>query len=329
MKIAFFDAREKEQELMQNSFTGHELVFCKYKISPQTIHLADGADIVSIFTGSEIRKDTIDLLPNLKLIATRSTGFDHIDIKYAGEKGILVCNVPSYGTRTVAEFAFALILALSRNVGLGGLRMKSGNYEIDGMCGFDLHDKTLGVIGTGKIGKNSILIGKGFNMKILGVDLYPDTAFAEENDFSYVPLDVLLSNSDVITIHAPYNETTHHLINKENISLIKKSAILVNTARGEIIETSALLNALKSGKIAGAGLDVLEGERKMKQSNNDGLSQQDLEIIAQNEELIALHNVIATPHVAFFTSEAEADICKVNVENINNFITGSPQNLVK
>ena len=166
-------------------------------------------------------------------------------------------------------------------------------------------------------------------MKILGVDLYPDTTFAEEQMFEYVPLSVLLSNSDVVTIHAPYNETTHHLLNKENISLMKKSAILINTARGEIIETAALLDALKTGKIAGAGLDVFEKERKMKQKTNDGLSPEDLEIISQNKEIISLPNVIATPHVAFFTNEAEEDICKVTVENINKFISGSPQNLVK
>ena len=172
--------------------------------------------------------------------------------------------------------------------------MREGIYNFDEMSGFDLHDKTLGVVGTGKIGKNSMLIGKGFNMKILGFDLYPDQNFAKENNIEYVTLNDLLSKSDVITIHAPYNETTHHLINKENISLMKKSAILINTARGDIVETHALFEALKSGKIAGAGLDVFERERKMKQGSIDGLDLLDLQIIEQNKELIAMENVIAT-----------------------------------
>jgi D-lactate dehydrogenase len=329
MKIAFFDVRDSEQDLMKNLFPGHEVIFSVGKITSQSVVTVQDADIVSIFTGSEIRKDVIDMMPNLKLIATRSTGFDNVDVKYANDKGIFTCNVPAYGTRTVAEFAFALILELSRKVSVGDDKMKKGDYTFDGMRGFDLDGKTLGVMGTGKIGKNSILIGKGFNMKIIATDLYPDTTFAEEQGFAYAPLDVLLSNSDVITIHAPYNETTHHLINKENISLMKKSAIIVNTARGEIIETGALLDALTSGKIAGAGVDVYEKERKLKQKNTEEFSKEDEEVFNQNKKLIGLHNVVATPHVAFFTNEAEGDICRVTVENINNFIAGKMQNIVK
>ena len=206
--------------------------------------------------------------------------------------------------------------------------MKNGTFDFVGMCGFDLHDKTLGVVGTGKIGKNAILIGKGFNMKIVGFDAYPDASFAKEQNFEYVTLPDLLAKSDIVTIHAPYNETTHHLINKENISLMKKTAILINTARGDIVETAALFDALQSGKIAGAGLDVFERERKMKQGNTDGLDQLDMEIILKNKEIIAMPNVVATPHAAFYTNEAEEDICKVAVEDINKFIAGSPQNII-
>ena len=320
MKIVFFEVRPKEEESMKDHFDGHEVSFCNDTLHAGTAYLADGADIISVFVNSEIKKDIVDKLPHLKLITTRSTGFDNIDVAYAEEKGIIVCNVPAYGSRTVAEFAFALILSLSRKIQESASRMKSGSFDMNGLCGFDLFEKTLGVIGTGKIGKNAILIGKGFGMKIVAYDLYPDTVFAAEHGIAYVELSQLLSTSDVVTIHAPYNNTTHHLVNQSNISLMKKTAIIVNTARGEIIETDAILNALKNGAIAGAGLDVFEKERIMKQKANTSVSMEDQEAMRKGRELIMLPNLIATPHVAFFSKEAEAVICDVTVSNIINFI---------
>lgn len=323
MKIIFFEAREREQAVISELLAGNDLVFYKEKLTSENVEKAKDAEILSVFVDSEINKDVIDSLSELKLIVTRSTGFDHIDIKYANTKGIQVANVPAYGSRTVAELAFGLILTLSRNIYQGALQIKEkANFGLSGLRGFDLYGKTLGIVGTGRIGKNMVHIAKGFGMKVLGTDLYPDNKFAEEEGLEYVPLNMLLSASDIVSIHTPYNETTHHLINKENIKFIKKGALLINTARGEVVDTSALVESLKSGDIRGVGLDVLEGERRLK------AGERELEISSLNLSLINMPNVIVTPHIAFFSEEAEAEIIKNSAENIKSFIEGNPQNII-
>lgn len=320
MKISFFEVRDTERALIEPVLVGHELAFYKEHLDEKSIELAKDSDVVSVFVDSEVRKNIIDLLPNVKMINTRSTGTDHIDINYAKEKGILVSSVPAYGMHTVAEFAFALILALSRKICLAREQTRKSDFSLlPELGGFDLYGKTIGIIGTGKIGKNSILIAKGFNMKILATDLYPDTNFAEENGFEYVPLSILLSASDIVTVHAPYNETTKHLINTENIKTMKKGSILINTARGEIVESKALLNALKEGTISGAGLDVIEGERKMKRGGD--LTDEEKQNIEICKEIVTMSNVIVTPHIAFFTKEAETEIIRVVVDNISAFVS--------
>jgi D-lactate dehydrogenase len=270
-----------------------------------------------VFTGSLVNKNIIDSLPNLKAIVTRSTGFDHIDLVYANSKNIKVCNVPAYGSETVAEFAFALILTLSRKIREATSALKeNGDYTVPAnVQGFDLSGKTLGVIGTGKIGKNIVHIAHGFGMNVVAYDLYPDSAFAKENNFNYQTLPEVLAQSDIVTMHAPYTKENHHLINKENISLFKKGAYLINTARGELVETEALISGLKNGTIAGAGIDVLEGERAFKKGDSI--------------PMLDLPNVVMTPHVAFDTKEAEMRIMQTTAENIKNFISGTSINLVK
>jgi D-lactate dehydrogenase len=334
MKITFFEARENEKALLAALLPSHSLSFFKEKLKPETLAQAVGADIVSVFVNSEVKKEMIDALPKMKLLITRSAGFDHIDLVSAKEKGVLVSNVPAYGAHTVAEFAFALILNLSRNICAASNQMRmTGDYNILPFQGFDLCGKTLGIVGTGRIGKNTALIAKGFGLKIIATDIFPDQAFAEENGFEYVPLSVLLSNSDIISLHAPYNETTHHLINKENIKLIKKGALFINTARGELIDTEALVKALKNGQISGAGLDVLEGERKLKEEAEflDGGKgdANDFKLLTEDHMLLDMPNVIVTPHIAFFSCEAEEDISKTTAKNILSFIEGKPENLVK
>lgn len=334
MNITFFEAREREQEFLSALLNGHELSFYKEKLTAENIGRAQNADIVSVFVDSEIRKEIIDSLPRLKFIATRSTGFDHIDVAHAEEKGIPVASVPAYGANTVAEFAFGLILNLSRKISDANEQMKErASFTISNLQGFDLFGKTLGVVGTGRIGKNVVRIAKGFGMKILACDLYPDQAFAEEMGIEYVPLAMLLSASDIVTIHAPYNETTYHLINKENIAQMKKGSLLINTARGEIVDTEALAMALKSGVVAGAGLDVLEGERTLKEeaeflAKGKG-AESDFKMLAENHMLIDMPNVIVTPHIAFFSNEAEAEIIRTTAENIAAFISGAPANIVR
>jgi D-lactate dehydrogenase len=317
MKIIFFESPKTEQLVVSELLEGLDVVFYEEKLSGSNLELTKDADVLCIFTNSLINKDVIDSLPNLKAIVTRSTGFDHIDVAYANSKNIKVSNVPAYGSETVAEFAFALILTLSRKMREATSAIKeNGDYTVPlKVQGFDLSEKTLGVVGTGKIGKNVIRIAHGFDMKVVAYDLYPDMNFAKDNNFTYKTLPEVLAQSDIVTLHAPYTKENHHLINKENISLFKKGAYLINTARGELVETDALISGLDSGVIAGAGLDVLEGERMFKKGDNI--------------PMLDMPNVVMTPHVAFDTREAELRILQTTVENIKGFVSGTPINLVK
>lgn len=325
MKIVFFEASEVERAAFLNVFEGNEIVFIEDKLDETNAPKAEEADVISIFVGSTVNKNVIDKIPGLKFIATRSTGFDHIDCEYAKTKGIKVSNVPGYGSHTVAEFAFGLILNFSRNI------LKSCNYVKETsdfnynheMKGFELQGKTLGIIGTGRIGKNVIKIAKGFGMKINAYDLYPDTAFSKENDFEYKSFDEVIRDSDIITLHTPYTKENHHLINKEVILKMKKGVYLINTARGELIDTEALVLGLKEKILAGAGLDVLEKEKELR-GRLDG----EKKIIELNQELIKMPNVIITPHIAFFTKEAVEEILESTTKNIQGFFSGAPINLI-
>ncbi len=337
MKIAFFEVSKGEQPVFSRMLNSLEVSFCEDKLSEENVHLAKEAEIICIFINSIVNKEIIDALPNLKFIATRSTGFNHLDCEYAKTKGIKISNVPAYGSHTVAEFTFGLILNLSRNI------IKANNYirkspdfnYFSAMEGFDLQGKTLGIIGLGKIGKNVAKIAKGFAMNIVAYDLYPDLIFAQENNFAYKSLKEVLCQSDIVTLHVPYNKENHHLLNKENISLMKKGVYLINTARGELIDTEALIWGLKEGIIAGAGLDVLEGEQELKEeieilSSPSKLTRiEDYRTLLEDRVLIDMPNVIITPHIAFYAQEAVAEIFKITVENIKSFIANNPKNLVK
>ena len=342
MKISFFETTPEEQEIIQALMPGVESTFFNEKLTSDSLDgvaaAAKDSEVVCVFINSTISPEVIDALPALRLIVTRSTGYDHVDVAYAKSKGIVVSNVPSYGSRTVAEFTFALMLNLSRKlVDASNQIRENGNFDISAFRGFDLFGKTLGVVGTGRIGKNVIRIAKAFGMNVVAFDLFPDEKFAQENAFSYAALDAVLSTSDVVTIHTPYTKETYHLINKDNIKLFKKGAYLINTARGEIVDTDALVWALENKIIAGAGLDVLEGERKLKEEEDFLKDAQmpvgadkgrDFKTLLEDHMLIDMPNVIVTPHIAFSSREAEAEILKTSVENILGFIKGSPQNNV-
>lgn len=334
MKIIFFEVPKAEQPIFSQFFSDADVSFFEEKLDENNAEKAKNADAVCIFVKSAINKNIIDTIPSLKFIATRSTGFDHIDCAYAETKGIKVSNVSAYGSHTVAEFAFGLILNLSRNIIKANNHIKETsdfNYSPE-MQGFDLCGKTLGIIGTGKIGKNVAKIAKAFEMNIVAYDLYPDLNFAKENNFVYKSLEEVVSVSDVITLHTPFNNENLHLINKENITRMKKGVYLVNTARGELIDTKALVSGLKSGIIAGFGSDVLEGEKELKDEKNFLASvignEEEKEMLNLNHELMKMPNVIITPHVAFYTFEAVASIQKTTIENIQGYLSGSPINLV-
>ena len=318
---------------MEEKLSGNELSFFVEPLSLDNINYAADCPIMSPFIYSQINKDILQKLPDLKMIATRSTGFDHIDIQTAKENKVTVCYIPFYGENTVAEHTFALILALSRKLIDSVERARKGDFTLDGLRGFDLKDKTLGIVGFGHIGLHVARIAKGFEMKVLAYDPKEDKKLAKKVGFEYSNFENLLSKSDIITLHAPDNKATHHLINSGNISLIKKGAYLINTARGGLVETQALLKALSDGTLAGAGLDVLEEECFIKEEaqllSKEFPKTCDLKTALQNHILLEQKNVIVTPHNAFNSQEALMRILAATVENITDFMAGKPQNTVK
>jgi D-lactate dehydrogenase len=331
-KIAFFEIEGWEKEYLIEKLNGFELSFFSEPISENNADLVKDCQIISPFIYSKIFKELFLKLPSLKMIATRSTGFDHIDILEAKDKKIITCNVPYYGENTVAEHTFSLILSLSRNIFNSIEKTKKGNFSLDGLRGFDLKGKTIGIIGLGHIGFCVARIAKGFEMNILVYDTKKDNKIAKKLGVKYVDFDKLLKDSNIITLHAPYNEKTHHLINLNNINLIKKGSYLINTARGGLVETSALLKALSEGILAGAGLDVLEEECLIKEEaqllSKEFPKQCDLKTALQNHILLHQKNVIITPHNGFNSEEAIKRILETTVLNIQAFIKNKPINKV-
>lgn len=333
MKIGFFGIEGWEENIVKERLKGHEVVFSTEKIGGGDLPKQNDFEAISIFIDSEIGSGEIAHFPNLKFIATRSTGFDHMSAEAAKDKGVLISNVPGYGENTVAEFAFGLILSLARKIYPAIDRIKeTGSFSLEGLRGFELKGKTIGIVGTGRIGKQVAKIAKGFEMKILASDPYPDVEFQNRLGVQYVSLDDLLKRSDVITIHCPYNKDTHHLINKESLKGVKKGAIFVNTARGGVVETEALVEALKDGRLSGAALDVLEEEGDVK-DELDFLAQphpqeEELKTVLYNHVLMTMPNVLVTPHNAFNTNEALGEILEITLKNIEAFIGGNPINLI-
>lgn len=330
-RIALFEVPAAHEEYLRASPLGaHELRFSSAPVRPP-VGDAASCQILSVFIYSRLSADVLSQLPHLVLIATRSTGYDHIDLDYCRARGIKVCNVPSYGENTVAEHTFGLILSLSRNIHRAYLRTSRGNYSLEGLSGFDLKGKAIGVVGTGHIGFHVIRMAKGFGMHVLATDIREQPFLAEVLDFTYVLLTRLLQESDIISLHAPYNASTHHLINRQNIGLIKRGAILINTARGGLIETAALVEALDKGILGGAGLDVLEGEHLIKEEWQLLASDEPVETLRtllSNHILQNRENVVITPHIAFDSREALLRILDTTVANILHFLQGAPENLV-
>jgi len=334
MNIIYFGQEEWEKEYVVGKLAGNEVTFVLGSLENNPDVRDDGAEVVSIFVNSRMGAAEFDRFPNAKLIATRSTGFDHIDIAEAKKRGITVASVPSYGVNTVAEFAFALLLALSRRICEASNRVKeAGSFSQANLEGFDLAGKTLGIVGVGHIGVHTARMARGFDMNVVAFDAHQDETLAKNIGLAYVSLPELLGMSDIISIHVPYLPTTHHLINNESIKQIKRGAYLINTARGAIVETGALVQALQEGIIAGAGLDVLEEEGDMadelKLLTAPHPSEAELKTVLANHYLMTHPRVIITPHVAFDTREAIKRILDTTAGNISGFAAGKPENVVK
>lgn len=333
-KIVFFELEGWEEKMIRDSLPGEDITVSKDKLTQLSLPAAKDFDALSVFVDSRVDKAVLDYFPNLKCVATRSTGFDHIDIDACKERGVRVLYVPGYGDNTVAEFAFGLILNLTRKMYQGVDQIKeTGSFSLVGLRGTDIKGKTIGIIGTGRIGKEMIKIAKGFGMSVLAYDPYPNQEFAKEMNFAYNTLDSVLGNSDIISLHCPYNEKTHHLINEGNVNKIKRGAYLINTARGAVVETEALVQALNSGILGGAGLDVLEEEGETKDELHIlalGHPQEDeLKNMIRNHMLMKMPNVLITPHNAFNSQEALERILRTTLENIKAYIGGTIINEVK
>ncbi len=333
MKIAFFEIHDWEKEYLEQAFagSGHELTFFLGKLQDVNLDEVADAEAISVFIYSTVTRELLEKLPQLKLVATRSTGYDHVDLDACKERGITVCNVPTYGENTVAEHTFALILNLSRNVHKSYLRTLQNDFRIDDLRGFDLKGKTLGVVGAGHIGLHVIKIAKGFGMHVLAYDPRPNQFIADILHFRYAILDELFAASDIITLHVPLIEQTKHLINRDAIAKMKDGVIIINTSRGGVIDTDALYEGLKSGKIKGAGLDVIEDEKLVMeeaQLHHISPEKQEWKALVENLEILRMPNVVFTPHNAFNSQEALERILDTTVENLKAAAAGKVINTV-
>ncbi len=332
MKIVFYEAREDEVKYFSERLKGFELYFFSEKISEN--NLID-AEIISIFIDSRINKEILDKLKSLKFICTRSTGYDHIDLEECKKRGILVSNVPSYGIETVAEHTIALILAVSRRILESFERTRKGIFNNIGLTGFELKGKTLGIIGAGKIGRRVAELAKAFGMRVIAYDIYKNLEEARRIGYEYVDFETLLKESDIISLHANLTKENYHLINESSLEKMKNGVIIINTARGALIDTKALLKYLNSGKVGAVALDVLENEPEVKeeiQILNRELKEEELKNLLSNYLLFEaedrLDRVIITPHNAFNSSEALEEIKRTTLENILSFVKGKPINTV-
>lgn len=334
MNILFFDTDSTLETFLENNpQTGFTPIFFHKDFNSTSLTklkpFLETTEIISLFQHSEmLSNEKLDKFPNLKMISTRSTGFNHIDLDYCQKRGILVVNVPRYGEITVAEFAMGLMLALSRKIIRARHDMAANRIRMSDYIGFDLMGKTLGIIGTGSIGSHLIKLAQVFGMKILAYDLYQKPEFKS----LYVQsLSEIYQQSDIISLHVPSTPENVHLLNKQAFEEMKDGVLIINTARGDLIDTQALYQALKSKKVGGAGLDVLENEDFLLHDEimtSPHLKNADFLLdSAINFKLLQLKNVIATPHVAFNSADAIHRILQTTMDNINAFLNGKPINL--
>jgi len=317
-KIAFFDAKPYDKNTFEtlNKKFQFDITYYKSHLTDENVILAKGFDVVVVFVNDIISNTIINKLYKygVKLIALRSAGFNNVDLQAALGK-IKVARVPAYSPHAIAEHTVALMLTLNRKIHRAYFRTRESNFTLNGLMGFDLYNKTAGIIGTGKIGKTLIQILKGFGMQVLAYDIYPDNEFAEKTNFSYVNLDKIFKNSDVISLNCPLTKETEYIINKNSIKLMKDGVMLINTGRGKLINTYELIQGLKSGKIGYAGLDVYEEESEyFFEDLSDKILTDD--ILAR---LLSFNNVIITSHQGFFTNEAMINIASTTLNNIKEF----------
>lgn len=318
-RIAVFDAKPYDIATFDktNEDYGFDLIYHKEHLDKQNVLLASGSDAVCIFVNAKVDTEVIEKLHSygVKLIALRCAGFNNVNITEAYKKGIKVVRVPDYSPHAIAEHTLALMLCLNRKIHRAVPRTRDGNFSLIGFQGFDMFGKTVGVIGTGKIGKTATNLFLGLGMNVLAHDLYPDTKWAESTGVKYASLDQLYANSDIITLHCPLTKETEYIISNESICKMKDGVMIINTGRGKLIHTRHLIEGLLSGKVGYAGLDVYEEEGAyFYEDHSDSIITDD--VLAR---LLSFNNVIITSHQAFFTQEAMANIAHTTMDNIRDF----------
>ncbi|MGL4605046.1 MAG: 2-hydroxyacid dehydrogenase [Iodobacter sp.] len=322
MRIAVFDSKRYDRASLNraNKQHGHELVFFEDRLSIQTAALAAGCEVVCPFVNDRVDAATLKQLSKLgvKLVALRCSGVNSVDLAAAAEAGILVTRVPAYSPEAVAEHVFALLLTLSRKTHRAYNRVREGNFSLDGLVGFNLHGRTFGVIGAGKIGAATMAIAHGFGCKVIAFDRFPSPERAKELGCEFVSFKELLAQSDIISLHTPLTPETGHMINAQTLAEMKPGAVVINTSRGGLIDTSALLAALKSGQIGGVGLDVYEYE--------EGVFFEDLSGSALEDDVLArlttFPNVMITSHQGFLTNEALENIADTVLCEVSAYARG-------
>jgi len=320
MKVAVFSTRRYEREPLTEALSqNHELTFFRNQLKPETAKLADGCGAVLAFVNDLINRDCIEALAKhqVQLIALRCAGFNQVDLKAAEEFGIKVVRVPAYSPYAVAEHTLALLLAVNRRIHKAYARVRENNFSLNGLMGFDIHGKTIGVVGTGKIGQVFCDLISGFGCEVIAYDPYPNETLIQKG-VKYVELDELFKRSHIISLHCPLTPDSHHLINKKSLSLCRDDLMLVNTSRGPLVDASALIKTLKKKKIGAVALDVYEEESGIFfEDHSDEVIQDDVLM-----RLMTFPNALITSHQAFFTKEALMNICETTADNITAFEAG-------
>ena len=334
-KIVYFDVEAYEENFLKSNNHGkyeYKLIYEPLNAMTEITEDIADAEIISVFTTSRVTKEVLEKFPNLKLIALRSVGFNHIDIDYCKEHNIAVENSPNYGNKSVAEFAFGLMLNVCRKIIPAEENYKNMMIQPNELIGTELGGKTVGIIGLGAIGTAFARLAHGFDMKILGYDIYPKQELIEKYSIEYTDFETILQKSDFISLHAPLTKDNFHMFNADVFKKMKNSAVIINTARGELIDSEALYNAITSGEILGAGLDVLESEDTINDFDLviglNRLTRDKLKNRLINSRLFQLPNVIITPHMAYNTNEAITRILTTTMNNIHAFEQGTIQNSV-
>jgi D-lactate dehydrogenase len=322
MKLALFDTHAYDRQAFEtsNADLHHELLYLEPRLTPETAPLARGTPAVCSFVNDKLNQAALQILREggTRLVALRCAGFNHVDLSAAAQLGIRVVRVPEYSPYAVAEHAVALVLTLNRKIHRAHARVREWNFSLEGLVGFDLHGKTVGLVGTGRIGRAAARIFRGFGCRVLLHDPRPDAAFASEVGAEYVALPELYAQSDVLSLHVPLTPQTHHLIDARSLEQMKPGVLLVNTGRGALIDSKALIQALKTGRIGAAGLDVYEEE--------EGVFFQDLSSQVLQDDtlarLLTFPNVLITSHQAFLTHEALGNIARTTLESVRAFEKG-------